>query len=165
MVPAVIARHQLSHDPSTPARRRLGPPVGMTAKGEGKPKTQVKNRTWGTQNQEEADPRPTCRFGPWGTRRERRWHESQRCNGRPKTHTQTRRAGHPAVVQGMSTGPDGSYSRGLALEGCGFAARRRVDPLTINSGCSTTVSGLGGSLEFRIARVTRAASSPICRLC
>src|SRR5208282_4255097 len=40
-------------DPSTPCRIVRGTPVGMTKRKKGKPKTQAKNRTWGTRREDE----------------------------------------------------------------------------------------------------------------
>ena len=57
------------------------------------------------------------------------------------------------------------YSRGFDFDEANFAPRRWVDLRTINSGRSTTVSGLRGAFEFRMVIASRAASSPILRLC
>src|SRR5664279_697945 len=63
----------------------------------------------------------------------------------------------------FGVGPE--ISRFTALAVAFFAARRRVDPRTTSCGCNTTVSGLSGTFECRIASVRRAACSPISRLC
>lgn len=54
---------------------------------------------------------------------------------------------------------------GVALAVVFFAVRRRDDARTTSCGCNTTISGLVGTFECRIASAIRAACSPICRLC